>query len=182
MASAVVLGYQRVASPLGPISVIERDGAVFAVELSRAPLATLRARYEKRLGAPVELVERARLASARQVEAYFAGRRARFDVKLDLEGLPSFARSVLQALYRVPFGELVSYGELATRAGSPKASRAVGGAMAKNPIPIIVPCHRVIAANGSLGGFSGGLDVKRRLLEHEGVAPLTGGWEPSRRS
>lgn len=182
MAAPIVLQYQKVASPLGPVTVIERGGAVFAVELSATPLETLKERYEQRLRTGVELVERSRLSSAQQLAGYFAGRREKFELTLDLAGLPSFARSVLEALARVPFGKLVSYGELAARAGSPKASRAVGGAMARNPIPIIVPCHRVVAADGSLGGFSGGLGVKRRLLAHEGVAPLAGGWEKSQRA
>ncbi|NQU05275.1 MAG: methylated-DNA--[protein]-cysteine S-methyltransferase [Calditrichaeota bacterium] len=77
--------------------------------------------------------------------------------------------NVWKSLVEVPFGETISYGELAKRAGSPRAARAVGAAMARNPIPILVPCHRVITSSGKLGGFGGGLDMKRWLLRHEGI-------------
>jgi len=81
----------------------------------------------------------------------------------------SFYMNVWKSLVEVPFGETISYGELAKRAGSPRAARAVGAAMARNPIPILVPCHRVITSSGKLGGFGGGLDMKRWLLRHEGI-------------
>jgi len=92
---------------------------------------------------------------------------------VDLEGLTAFTRRVLTCLRQIPPGQVISYGALAARAGSPKAARAVGAVMARNPVPIILPCHRVIAADGSLGGFSGGrredaLDLKSRLLRYEG--------------
>ncbi|MDD3580176.1 MAG: methylated-DNA--[protein]-cysteine S-methyltransferase [Desulfobacca sp.] len=100
---------------------------------------------------------------------YFAGRAHNFDqLKLDLQGTP-FQLRVWAALRLIPFGATVSYGELACHLGLPKAARAVGGALRANPLPIIIPCHRVISADGSLGGFSAGLQVKRWLLEHEQV-------------
>ncbi len=118
--------------------------------------------------------------SARQLREYFAKKRRRFDLDLDLCATTPFQRRVLEALSKVGFGELLTYGELAAAIRKPRASRAIGGAMAKNPIPIIVPCHRVIAADGSLGGFSSGLGVKRWLHRHEGLAELPGGWPAAR--
>ena len=102
----------------------------------------------------------------RQLDAYFAGKRREFDLELAPEGTP-FQQRVWQELRTIPFGETISYGELARRIGRPSASRAVGAANGRNPISIIVPCHRVIGSNGSLTGFGGGLDTKRALLDHE---------------
>jgi len=108
--------------------------------------------------------------AARQLDAYFAGTLRDFDLALSAQGT-EFMKTVWAELVRIPFGRTVSYGQLAERIGNPKASRAVGLANGKNPLPIVVPCHRVIGANGTLTGFAGGLDLKRRLLEHEGCAP-----------
>jgi methylated-DNA-[protein]-cysteine S-methyltransferase len=101
-----------------------------------------------------------------QLVAYFAGELRRFDLPLAPEGTP-FQREVWSSLTAIPYGETVSYGELARRLGRPAASRAVGAANGQNPIPIVIPCHRVIGANGSLTGFGGGLAIKRRLLDLE---------------
>ena len=96
------------------------------------------------------------------------GRRRRFDIRLDWSATsPGFRRTVLQELTTTRYGETLSYGELAARAGSPRAARAVGSAMATNPLAIVVPCHRVIAAGGRIGGYGGGLEVKRYLLALE---------------
>lgn len=105
-------------------------------------------------------------AAVAQLEEYFAGRRRSFDLPLAPEGTP-FQRAVWQALTDIPYGETLSYGELARRIGKPQASRAVGLANGANPLPIVVPCHRVIGADGSLTGFGGGLDIKRKLLALE---------------
>jgi methylated-DNA-[protein]-cysteine S-methyltransferase len=106
----------------------------------------------------------------RELEEYFAGRRRSFDVPVDRRLSRGYRRTVLEALSReVPYGHTVSYKELAERTGNPKASRAVGSAMATNPIPIVVPCHRVLRTGGALGGYGGGLDTKVWLLRHEGA-------------
>lgn len=111
-------------------------------------------------------------AVARQLEEYFAGERTAFDVPLKLRGGP-FELEVWAELERIPYGETASYGEIARRVGKPHASRAVGAANGRNPIAIIVPCHRVIGSNGTLTGYGGGLERKRALLDLEsGVAPL----------
>ncbi len=102
-----------------------------------------------------------------QLEAYFAGDRTEFDVSLDLDKASPFRRSVWSALLEIPYGETVSYGELAGRLGMPTAARAVGAANGSNPISIIVPCHRVIGSGGDLTGYAGGLERKRYLLRHE---------------
>ena len=106
----------------------------------------------------------------RQLKAYFAGRLKAFDLPLVPEGT-AFQRKVWRALQTIPYGKTLSYGELARRIRQPTASRAVGAANGQNPIPVIIPCHRVIGANGSLTGFGGGLPIKRQLLALEGCLP-----------
>jgi methylated-DNA-[protein]-cysteine S-methyltransferase len=109
------------------------------------------------------------LADARsQLDAYFAGALTEFDLPLDPRGTP-FQQKVWTALREIPFGQTISYAELARRTGDPKAVRAVGAANGRNPLPLVVPCHRVIGADGSLVGFGGGLERKRWLLRHEGA-------------
>jgi methylated-DNA-[protein]-cysteine S-methyltransferase len=110
-------------------------------------------------------------AAARQLKEYFAGKRREFDLPLRMEGT-EFQQRVWRELTKIPFGETRSYGQLAKRIGNPNGSRAVGLANGRNPIAIIVPCHRVIGADGSLTGFGGGLDRKEWLLTHEGQ-PVT---------
>ncbi len=105
-----------------------------------------------------------------QMDAYFAGRLKVFDLPIVFTGTP-FQNDVWRALCDIPFGETLSYGGLARRVGRPSASRAVGAANGRNPISIVVPCHRVIGADGSLTGYGGGMDRKRWLLQHEGVLP-----------
>jgi methylated-DNA-[protein]-cysteine S-methyltransferase len=102
----------------------------------------------------------------KQLREYFAGQRADFDLPLAPEGT-EFQRTVWRNLRDIPYGETISYGELAKRVGNPKASRAVGAANGQNPIPIVIPCHRVIGANGKLTGFGGGLPTKEALLALE---------------
>lgn len=102
----------------------------------------------------------------RQLDLYFQGRLKQFTLKLAPQGT-AFQLDVLRALQEVPYGETISYGELAQRIGRPNASRAVGGANARNPLPIVIPCHRVIGSDGNLVGFGGGLDIKKKLLDLE---------------
>ena len=105
--------------------------------------------------------------AAAQVLEYLEGRRRSFDVPVDWSGLPDFSRAVLQACGRVPYGKTLSYGELAAQAGRPRAARAVGQVMAKNRLPLILPCHRILAHDGSLGGYGLGLGLKQHLLDLE---------------
>ena len=101
-----------------------------------------------------------------ELQEYFTGKRDMFTVPIDLDA-PPFYKKVLQEVGKVPFGSTASYLEIASRVGSPKAVRAVGSANARNPIPIIIPCHRIIRSDGGLGGYGGGLDLKMDLLKHE---------------
>ena len=106
----------------------------------------------------------------RELDEYFAGRRREFDLEVDLSPVPEFQRQALHELAQVPFGEVTTYGALAAKVGKPGAARAIGGAMNRNPIPIVLPCHRVIGSNGSLTGYAGGLERKVKLLRLEGVS------------
>ncbi|MGD9099804.1 MAG: methylated-DNA--[protein]-cysteine S-methyltransferase [Anaerolineae bacterium] len=108
---------------------------------------------------------------AAQLQEYFAGQRSQFDLSLDLDRATPFQKSVLRAAHRIPLGVVWTYGQIAQAIGKPRASRAVGQALGRNPIPIVIPCHRVVAGDGSLGGYSGGggLDSKRLLLRLEGA-------------
>ena len=154
-------------TPLGRIGVAAGDRGVVRVMLPSA-VAGRRCRAS---GASTGAAKaKAHAAQAeREIRAYCAGRLREFTVPIDLSGVPPFHRKVLAAARRIPYGRTVTYGELARRAGSPRAARAVGQAMAHNPVALLVPCHRVVAAGGGLGGFGGGLALKRRLLALEGV-------------
>jgi methylated-DNA-[protein]-cysteine S-methyltransferase len=159
-----------VESPCGPLlCVVDEAGAVVRIEFRNGGGAEEAVERMKAAGA--EIVEDAgRTAEVRrQLAEYFAGERRQFDLPLAPQGT-LFERAVWAELAKIPFGETRSYGEIATTLGRPGAARAVGRANGANPIPIVVPCHRVIGADGSLTGFGGGLDVKSRLLELEGAA------------
>ncbi|HMC04259.1 MAG TPA: methylated-DNA--[protein]-cysteine S-methyltransferase [Actinomycetota bacterium] len=105
-------------------------------------------------------------AAVTQIREYFTGNRTTFDLPLDLGGTP-FQQKVWRELGSIPFGTTISYGEQARRIGRPQAARAVGAANGRNPVPVVLPCHRVIGSGGALTGFGGGLDTKRTLLRHE---------------
>ncbi|MFF8473832.1 methylated-DNA--[protein]-cysteine S-methyltransferase [Streptomyces sp. NPDC015414] len=146
-------------SPYGPLTLVAEDGVLCGLYMAgqrhRPP--------EETFGDPDD----SPFAEAReQLSAYFAGELKEFTLELRLSGTP-FQRGVWDRLTRIPYGETRSYGELATELGNPRASRAVGLANGRNPIGIIVPCHRVIGAAGDLTGYGGGLDRKRRLLDFE---------------
>lgn len=104
----------------------------------------------------------------REVHEYFTGQRKKFTIPIAAES-SDFEKKVWSALSKIPFGKTMTYGELAAQIGAPKAARAVGQAAGRNPVPLIIPCHRLLAEKGKLGGFSGGIDEKKRLLEHEGI-------------
>ena len=108
-------------------------------------------------------------AAAEQLAEYFQQRRQEFTVPVDISTLPPFTRQVLAACATIPGGDTRTYGQLATQVGRPRGARAVGQALGRNPVPILIPCHRVISSDGSLGGFGAGMEMKRRLLELEGV-------------
>lgn len=150
-------------TPYGPVVVVTSERGVRAIGLPHDELAELVGDTEAARDPEV----------ARALDEWFAGRDRTLDVPLDLNGVDGFRRTVLETLMReVGWGETVSYGELAEMAGRPRAARAVGAAMASNPLPFVVPCHRVVAAGGRIGGYGGGRDavaLKRQLLAREGV-------------
>ena len=162
--------YGVVRTKLGRFRAVVGPRGLVSVELRPGSLAALAKRLERSLGVTIALDRDDRLPVLRQIGEYAAGKRRRFETALDwslAQAHGAFPRRVLGELAKVRFGHTLSYGELARRAGSPGAARAVGGVMAKNPIPLVVPCHRVLAAGGKLGGFTGGLGLKRALLELE---------------
>jgi methylated-DNA-[protein]-cysteine S-methyltransferase len=146
---------------LGPLWIASNGRAVTEIRLPSHDKSKL-ARPDEPAEDPV-LVE-----ACRQLQAYFAGELHDFELELEPSGTP-YQRRVWEELCRIPFGTTISYGELARRIGRPTACRAVGAANGRNPIAIVIPCHRVIGADGSLTGYGGGLPTKRWLLAHEGV-------------
>ena len=164
--------YQIVPSPVGEfIAGVTGQGCCLFEFFDRGGMERIRARMEKRYRREMREGSSPLLNEIRkQAEEYFAGARTTFDIPLDQKGT-AFELQVWRALTTIPYGTTISYGELATRLGKPGASRAVGRANGANCIPIIIPCHRVIEANGSLRGYGGGLWRKRFLLELEGAIP-----------
>ena len=179
----ITVGYGVMDSPLGPLWIAVGPRGVLAIHYGARPDPRELSRITRTYG-PAVLPDRRRCDTVLgELDQYFAGRRRSFDVDVDLRPLTPFQRRVLTATARVPYGELTTYLEVARRAGNAHASRAAGQAVGANPIPIVVPCHRVVASDGTLGGYSGGLGAKRRLLALERGEALVpaGGWPPSGR-
>jgi methylated-DNA-[protein]-cysteine S-methyltransferase len=162
-----MMRYTRVDSPLGKILIAGDDAGLRLIDFQRGRSAAGAHAQWRQGGGSL-------LRAAQQLEAYFAGKLERFDLELAPEGT-AFQRAVWDALRGIPYGETISYGELARRVGKPNASRAVGAANGRNPLPIVIPCHRVIGANGSLTGYGGGLEIKRALLDLERRPVKSGG-------
>jgi methylated-DNA-[protein]-cysteine S-methyltransferase len=170
VAGLVDVAFERHDSPLGPLVLGATAKGLVRVGLPAegedAVLLELAARISPRiLRTARDSVTRARL----ELDEYFAGRRRSFDVPLDWRLTKGFRREVLRAAARIPYGRTASYREMAARAGSPAAFRAAGSALATNPLPILVPCHRVLPTGGGLGGYRGGAEAKARLLGLEGA-------------
>jgi methylated-DNA-[protein]-cysteine S-methyltransferase len=155
-------------SPIGDLLVAATDRGLCRISYDPQPereaewLAESFGVRVLRAAKPVDAVRR-------QLDEYFAGERTEFDLPLDLRPSAPFSRQVLRRLARVPYGEVTTYGTLAREAQRPQAARAVGTVMNRNPIPIVLPCHRVVGANGSLVGYAGGLERKEQLLKLEGA-------------
>lgn len=161
-------GYDVVESPVGPLLVAATERGLLRISFD--PAADHHVEQLARLAGPRVLRAPRQVDDVRrELDEYFAGRRHAFDLAIDLRGVTPFSERVLLELAQVPFGETATYAELASRAGSPRAARAVGTIMNRNPVPIVLPCHRIIGANGSLVGYGGGLDRKVALLRLEGV-------------
>lgn len=166
--AAPLIRWDKMSSPLGTLFIAMSRNGLCAVEFGRGEREFLqrldpRTRLERSAAAVQPVMA--------QLDEYFAGDRSTFHVPVDLSALTPFQRGVLEAACRIAAGNVWSYGRLARELGKPRCSRPVGQALARNPIPIVIPCHRVIASDGSLGGYSGGsgLSAKRWLLHLEGA-------------
>lgn len=159
--------FSRLPSPVGELILTASDSGLTGIYFpNRDRPAKSRADWIEENGPGSESAILAQVR--RQLAEYFAGTRTTFDLPLEPRGT-EFQRRVWDALRAIPYGTTTSYGAIARRLGDPRATRAVGAANGQNPIPIIVPCHRVVGAKGELTGFGGGIDRKRWLLEHEGA-------------
>ena len=158
-----MIRYTRFESPLGPVVAVASDAGLMHVDF-------VGAKYERPIGRDwVEDASAPALRACReQLGEYFAGRRKDFDLPLAAAG-SDFQKRVWQEIARVPYGQTITYGELAKRAGAPGQARAAGAATGRNPLGIVVPCHRIMGADGGLTGYAGGLERKRGLLELEGA-------------
>ncbi len=167
-ANDVDVAFDLADTPFGPLLVAATERGVCRIDFDPEPervVDELARRHGVRvLRAPSRLD-----VVKRELDQYFAGKRIGFDVQPDVTALPEFQRGVLTELARVPYGRTETYGGLAAQIGRPRAARAVGGALNRNPIPIVLPCHRVVGSTGKLVGYGGGLDRKRVLLELEGA-------------
>jgi methylated-DNA-[protein]-cysteine S-methyltransferase len=163
------VAYTTTDSPFGPLLLARTPRGLVRVGLPNQDadelLEELSARVSPRLLEAPDGLEQAR----RELDLYFEGRLDRFDLPLDWSLSAGFRRRVLRAISRIPYGQTRSYAEMASKAGNERAVRAAGSACGANPIPVIVPCHRVLRTGGALGGYGGGLAMKRGLLELEGV-------------
>jgi methylated-DNA-[protein]-cysteine S-methyltransferase len=155
-------------TPVGPLLVGVTDHGVCKISYDpewERQLEALARRFGPRVLRSAKPVDRVR----RELDEYFAGKRRHFDLDPDVRGLPAYNQRVLAELARVEYGHTTTYGALAAQAGNPRAARAVGTIMNRNPIPIVLPCHRVVGASGSLTGYAGGLHRKEQLLRLEGA-------------
>jgi len=165
----IIYYYCALPTPIGRLFVAASEAGLARVSFRQSE-ASFVAELRQGIGADVVRSPARTADVVHRLRAYFAGERRRFDVRLDLRHTTPFQRRVLMAAARVPAGQVVSYGEIARRIGQPRGSRAVGQALKHNPVPIVIPCHRVVAAGERIGGYGGGLGIKRKLLRLEGSA------------
>jgi methylated-DNA-[protein]-cysteine S-methyltransferase len=161
--------YDKIATTLGPIYIAVRERKLVAIQVGGSAADFLRSLRRQAQAEPVRKTAAVR-AAAGQIREYLAGRRRAFRLEPDWRGVTPFRARVLRAAMRIPYGKTRTYGEIARSIGAPRAARAVGQALGANPFAPVVPCHRVVAGDGSLGGYSasGGVKIKRRLLRLEG--------------
>jgi methylated-DNA-[protein]-cysteine S-methyltransferase len=159
-------GYDVVDSPIGSLLVATTDRGVLRISFDPEPDLEQLARL---VGPRILRAPRRVDDVRRELDEYFEGRRNSFDLEIDLRGAPPFTVQVLGELARIPYGQTSTYGRLAAQVGHPRAARAVGTVMNRNPVPIVLPCHRVVGASGSLVGYGGGLERKEQLLRLEGA-------------
>jgi methylated-DNA-[protein]-cysteine S-methyltransferase len=154
---------------VGNIFVAQSPRGLCQVSFGRRSESTFLKRLAEVLGSGISVETKPLPIVQLQLKNYLAGTATSFSLEVDLRKLTPFQRLVLRQTMKVPYGRTSSYGEIATRIGRPNAHRAVGNAMGANPIPIVIPCHRVVASDGTLGGYSGGISYKKKLLALEGV-------------
>jgi len=163
------VAYGVLDSPLGPLTVMVTPRGLVRISYGDEAIGPQLDEVAERVSPRILEAPAQTDAVRRQLDEYFEGDRHRFELPIDWRLVRGFAGGVLRATARIPFGSVSSYREVATEAGSPNAYRAAGNALGSNPIPIVVPCHRVLHAGGGLGGYTGGLERKRYLLRLEGV-------------
>ncbi|MFQ5689459.1 MAG: methylated-DNA--[protein]-cysteine S-methyltransferase [Gemmatimonadota bacterium] len=170
---SAVIRWHDFPTPFGRMFLVAGDRGLLRLTWNQADPDGFAAELERRFtGCPV-LRDAEGLADIEaQLGEYFEGRRAQFEISVDLSGLSAFERRVLEGVRQVPFGQVIPYSELARRIGTPRGARAVGNALGRNPVAIVIPCHRVVRRDGSLGGYTGGLHYKRHLLTIEGSGDL----------
>jgi methylated-DNA-[protein]-cysteine S-methyltransferase len=162
------VGFDIVDSPVGALLVAATPRGVCRISYDADPQAEAE-RLARAYGSRVLRAPPAVDEVRRELDEYFEGRREAFELSVDLTGAAGFTQDVLRELARVPFGEVTTYGQLAASVGRPRAARAVGTVMNRNPIPIVLPCHRVVGSTGGLVGYAGGLERKEQLLRLEGA-------------
>jgi methylated-DNA-[protein]-cysteine S-methyltransferase len=166
------VAYATVDSPLGELLVASTPrGLVRVAYTSFSGVDSVLEEIARRVSPRMLEVPRRLDEVRRELDEYFAGRRTEFELEIDWSHLAGFTREVLRETARIDYGHVRSYAEVAAGAGSPRAVRAAGNALGSNPMPVVVPCHRVVRTGGSLGGYTGGLERKEYLLELEGVLP-----------
>ena len=165
------VAYAELDSPLGELIVFVTPRGLLRIKYADEPIEGVLGDVATRVSPRILRAPSRTDAVRRELDGYFALRRQRFDLPIDWSLVRGFAGGVLRETARIPFGDVRSYGQVAAQAGSPRAARAAGNALGSNPIPIVVPCHRVLHSDGGLGGYSGGLDRKRYLLALEGSLP-----------
>ncbi|MBI2238487.1 MAG: methylated-DNA--[protein]-cysteine S-methyltransferase [Actinobacteria bacterium] len=170
----VDVAYASVSSPIGDLLVASTPRGLVRVAFDTEDPAWVLDELAHDVSPRVLEVPSRLDAIRRELEEYFEGRRRRFDVRVDLRLVHGFSRKVLQATARIPFGAVSTYADVAARAGSPRGARAAGNALHGNPVPIVVPCHRVIRSGGDLGGYGGREDRKEFLLVLEGALEAPG--------
>jgi methylated-DNA-[protein]-cysteine S-methyltransferase len=162
------VSYATLDSPLGKLTAAVTERGLVRLAFPEEDLDAVLERLAARISPRIVEAPAPPDPLRRELEEYFAGRRRRFELALDWTLVGPFARRVLRVAGEIPYGRVLSYTQVAAEAGSPRGSRAAGNALGSNPIPIVVPCHRVLRSGGALGGYAGGLERKRWLLELEG--------------
>jgi len=172
--SVLIVNHLSLKSRLGDIWLATSQRGLFWVNLGPLDVEAVKSLYEKTPGIVFEKGGQHVEHAARELLLYLEGKLRRFSVKLDLRSSTPFSRKVWRVASKIPYGQVRSYAWVAEKLGDPNAARAVGGALGRNPVPIFIPCHRVLDSHGGLGGFGGGLPLKRWLLALESGQPSLG--------